>query len=161
MAGRQLDQGRSLPESFLTSGGPAGDEWGTSPTDTYAELAARRLIKLGIPGDLCSGLPRWIAGTGLIIPPSRSRRGSRTHNFKVSSFDIVTQEPDARRSWLLYEKAFGGDVEVGTIATEYPKVDDPAHWWRSSEGVREAMSEAIAYGYARLFFHPSSPVASQ
>ena len=78
----------------------------------------------------------------------------------MSSFDIVTQGPHARRSRLLYEKAFGGDVEVGVIATEDPKYD-PAHWWRSSEGVREVMSEAIAYGYARLFFHPSSPVASQ
>ena len=44
-------------QRVFTSGGPAGDEWGTSPTDTYAELAARRLIKLGIPGDLVQAAP--------------------------------------------------------------------------------------------------------
>jgi hypothetical protein len=28
---------------------------------------------------------------------------------------------------------------------------DPAHWWRSSAGVRTVIGEAIAYLYSRLF----------
>jgi len=33
---------------------------------------------------------------------------------------------------------------------------DPAHWWRSSEGIREVPFEAIAYLYARFLFSPYS-----
>ena len=31
---------------------------------------------------------------------------------------------------------------------------DERHWWRSSQGVRIVIGEVLAYGYARLLFHP-------
>ena len=34
---------------------------------------------------------------------------------------------------------------------------DAAHWWRSSEGVREILGESIAYLYAKFIFHPALP----
>jgi len=45
---------------------------------------------------------------------------------------------------------------MGVISMEDPKYD-PAHWWRSSEGVREVMSETIACVYVWLLFHPPPP----
>ena len=63
--------------------------------------------------------------------------------------------PHARRSRLLFEKAFGRDTRVGIIALE-DRDYDPAHWWKSSQGVRTVTDELIAYGYARLLFHPAA-----
>jgi hypothetical protein len=78
----------------------------------------------------------------------------------AKSFDVMTLGPHARRSRLLYEKAFGGGYQIGIISLE-DQVYDQAHWWRSSEGVREVIGEAIAYLYARILFHPSSPAARE
>ncbi len=67
------------------------------------------------------------------------------------SFNVVTLGPHARRSWLLFSKAFGPSVNIGVVALD-DKTYDPAHWWRTSEGVREVIGESIAYTYARFFF---------
>jgi hypothetical protein len=71
----------------------------------------------------------------------------------VRSINIVTEGAHARRTRLLFEKAFRGEVSVGIIAVPNPDYDG-AHWWRYSDGVREVVGEAIAYIYARLFFYP-------
>jgi len=51
----------------------------------------------------------------------------------------------------LFEKAFNGKVKVSTIALDDLSYD-PEHWWRSSAGVRDVLSEAIGYLYARFLF---------
>ena len=71
----------------------------------------------------------------------------------MKRIDVATVALHARRSRLLYQKAFGSQTEVGIIALD-DLTYDPAHWWRYSEGVRETIGESIAYVYARLFFHP-------
>jgi hypothetical protein len=86
---------------------------------------------------------QWLAGRGM----------------NVKSLDVATLGPHARRSRLIYEKAFGDDVKIGIIALSNREYD-PAHWWRTSEGVRETLGETIAYIYARVLFHPPSPVKS-
>ena len=62
--------------------------------------------------------------------------------------------PHARRTRLLFQEAFGSKVAVGVIAVP-DDAYDPRHWWRSSEGVRDVVGEAIAYVYARFFFYPA------
>lgn len=76
-----------------------------------------------------------------------------TQGTNVSSLDLITLGPHARRSWLLYQKVFGDHVKVGIIAMEDPAYDK-AHWWRSSAGVRAVSDEAFAYLYARFIFRP-------
>jgi hypothetical protein len=71
----------------------------------------------------------------------------------TGTIDVATLGPHARRSRLLFEKAFGNDMKVGIITLDDVEYD-PAHWWRTSEGVREVVGEAIAYVYARILFHP-------
>jgi hypothetical protein len=62
----------------------------------------------------------------------------------LQSFNVVTEDAHARRTRLLFQKAFGHGVRVGIISI--PNRDyDAKHWWRSSEGVREVIGEAIAY----------------
>jgi hypothetical protein len=54
----------------------------------------------------------------------------------------------------MYEEAFGNIVKVGIIAIPNPDYD-AKHWWHSSEGVRDVLSEGIAYIYAKFLFWPS------
>jgi hypothetical protein len=67
--------------------------------------------------------------------------------------DVATVGPHARRSRILFQKAFGRDAQIGVIALD-EKSYDPVHWWRSSEGVREVLFEGVAYLYARFLFSP-------
>jgi len=71
----------------------------------------------------------------------------------AKAIDVATSGTHARRSRLLYEKAFGRGISIGVISLPNGAYD-PAHWWRSSEGVREVSFEAIAYLYARFLFRP-------
>jgi len=48
---------------------------------------------------------------------------------------------------MMFTKVFGKNVAIGIIALNDP-LYDPKHWWRTSEGVREVLGEAIANMYA-------------
>ena len=72
--------------------------------------------------------------------------------FAQASIDVVSSGVHARRSWILFKKAFPL-VDVGIIAIK-PKDYDTTRWWLYSEGVRSVISESIAYLYARFIFSP-------
>jgi uncharacterized SAM-binding protein YcdF (DUF218 family) len=80
----------------------------------------------------------------------------QTHNINVPSVNVVTEGAHARRTRLMFEEALGKDVAVGIIAVPNPDYDQ-RRWWLYSDGVKEVSSEALAYIYSRLFFHPSEP----
>lgn len=69
------------------------------------------------------------------------------------ALNVATVGPHARRSRLLYSKAFDGKVRIGVLALQ-DRTYDPEHWWRSSEGIKEVISESAAYIYVRCFFYP-------
>jgi hypothetical protein len=72
----------------------------------------------------------------------------------------LTEDAHARRTRLLYQKAFGKKVAVGIIAVSNPDYN-PTQWWRYSDGVREVIGESIAYIYARFFFYPSTSLKQE
>jgi hypothetical protein len=81
------------------------------------------------------------------------RRWLHQQGVSAKAMDVVTIGTHARRSRLLFQKAFGREVDVGVIALAEEGYD-AQHWWRTSEGVREVLFEGVAYLYARLLFHP-------
>jgi len=81
------------------------------------------------------------------------RQWVQLHGVQVRALDVYTLGAHARRSRLLFQEVFGEGVKVGAIAAE-DRSYDPKSWWKSSEGVRDVMSEFIAYVYAVAFFHP-------
>ena len=72
----------------------------------------------------------------------------------ASRVNLVSMGAHARRSRLLYEKAFGEGSQIGIIALQ-DRSFDPTRWWKSSAGFRIVTDEMIAYVYARIFFHPA------
>jgi hypothetical protein len=83
------------------------------------------------------------------------RKWIEENHLPVTSFNLVTVGPHARRSRLLFEKAFAGHARVGIIAVENREYD-PQRWWKYSEGVKDVIGEAIGYLYARFVFHPNN-----
>ena len=72
--------------------------------------------------------------------------------FAQASIDVVSFGVHARRTWLLFEKAFPS-VDVGIISIT-PNSYDTSRWWLFSEWVRSIISESTAYLYARFIFSP-------
>jgi hypothetical protein len=144
---------RNHYEKLCVTGGPL--EWGAplSEFKSYADLGAATLARLG-------------AGTNVIAVPAPLVRQDRTYTSAVTlkryldqnnvphpNINLISIGPHARRSRLLYEKAFGKGTHIGIVALE-PHDYNPKRWWRSSSGVRVVLSEVFAYAYVRLFFHP-------
>jgi uncharacterized SAM-binding protein YcdF (DUF218 family) len=142
-------------QRVYTTGGPAaGLGKYVSDYSTVASIGAGLLRQAGVPEDRIQ------------IVPSRASARDRTYNAAVAlkvwfetnhispgAINVVTEGSHARRTRLLFQKAFGKEVTIGIISL--PNCDyDPKHWWRYSEGVREVIGESIAYVYARFFFSP-------
>ena len=77
----------------------------------------------------------------------------RERNKMPRQLNLFSVGPHARRSRLLFQQAFGPDVNVGVISI-VDRTYDPKRWWASSAGFRTVIGELIAYGYARLLFRP-------
>jgi hypothetical protein len=121
---------------------------------TYAELGAAILIKMGMSSNVVQAVPAVpVRQDRTYAMAAALKQWMAAHGMSPTKVQIMTMGPHARRSRLLFEKALGKGVTVGITAI--PSRDfDPAHWWTSSEGVRNVIGEALAYAYARVLFHP-------
>lgn len=94
----------------------------------------------------------------------------RTYNTAVATRRILEQHPEwgnafnvysvgvhARRSYLMFQRAFGEGYKIGIISEKDPTFD-PKHWWRTSKGFRNVSNEFMAYVYVWAFFHPDYAV---
>ncbi len=139
-------------DKLFVTGGPL--EWGSplSEYKTTADVSAATLLKLGLSTNSVQAVP------GPLVRRDRTyssavalKKWFEDHGTVPSKVNLLTVGPHARRSRLMFEKAFGKGVMVGVTAL--PVRDyDPAHWYRSSQGFRAVTGEAMAYGYARFFF---------
>ena len=150
---------------------------GWIPMDVYDQAAAefkrghyRRVLVVGTTYDeqykwavnrlVKHGVPRQFVDT-VVCPEVQKDRtyhaalGTKDwfieNGIRVKSFTVATLGPHARRSRLMYEKAFGDSAEVGIVALNDASYDSKL-WWRTSHGVTEVSEEAIGYVYARFFF---------
>lgn len=123
-------------------------------TRSDAELARARLIKLGIDKRQihCLTLPG----------PDRNRTyrsalATREWMGQVApestSINVFTVGVHARKSLVLFQKAFGPGYKVGIIAgteSEYPVKS----WWASKKGIRLVVRNTAGYLYALLWPTP-------
>jgi uncharacterized SAM-binding protein YcdF (DUF218 family) len=142
----------------FTTGGPVQGMGGyTNDYNTSASVGAARLRAAGVPG--AQMVPSRVMDRDRTYAAAIALRDwFRTNNFHPRTINVVTEGPHARRTRLLFQKAFGDEAGVGIIAIRSPDYDS-AHWWRFSEGVRDVVGEALAYLYAKVFFHPSKTEA--
>jgi hypothetical protein len=139
---------------FATGGPMSGMGASSSIYDTDAYRTAELLRKAGIPDTVVHCVPCPFIGRNRTYNSALTLKNwFRDHNMTVQSFNVLTEDAHARRTWMLFKEAFGKDVQIGIISVPDPDYD-AKHWWRSSEGVRGVIDETIAYVYARFFFWP-------
>jgi len=142
---------------ILISGCIVYDQWTPAFDVTYADWGAASLRRLGVSNDIIQPVPCLVRKKDRTYSAALAvKQWMDQHGVRPRQINVVTEGAHARRSRLLFQKAFGPDVKVGIIAFPDPQFD-PDHWWRSSEGVRDVIGESVAYIYARFFFYPPNP----
>ena len=142
---------------YATGGPIVGTDGFTNDFNTSASVGAERLVKFGAPGDRVQMVPSHVAGRDRTYSSALALRDwFRVHHVSAAAINVLTEDAHARRTRLLFAKAFGPETVVGIISVPDPDYE-PDHWWRYSEGVREVLGESIAYLYARIWFHPAPP----
>lgn len=141
---------------IYTTGGPVVGAGGYSNDfNTSASVGADLLKKVGVPDESIQMVASHVAGRDRTYSSAVALRNwFREHGETVTSLNVLTEDAHARRTQLLFQKAFGADVTVGIISIPNPDYD-AKHWWCYSEGVRDVLGESIAYLYARIVFHPA------
>jgi hypothetical protein len=149
---------RGSYERVFTTGGPVVGIGGyINDFQTSASVGADLLKNSGVPPEVVQMVPSRVMDRDRTYGSAVAlREWFRSHNMTMQSVNVVTENAHARRTRLLFEKALGKNVAVGIIAVSNPDYDK-GRWWWYSEGVKDVGSEALAYVYARLFFHPSEP----
>jgi len=147
----------SYPRIFTTGGPVAGIGHYINDYQTSASVGAGLLKNAGVPPESIQMVPSRVMDRDRTYGSAVAlREWFREHNMAVQSLNVLTEDTHARRTHLLFQEAFGKGVKVGIIAVPNPDYD-ARHWWRYSEGVRDVVSESVAYLYAKFFFWPSSP----
>ena len=142
-------------QRVFTTGGPVRGTGGyINDFMTSASVGADLLKKWGVPDERLQMVPCRVTDRDRTYGSAVALRNwFRDHNVVVSGIDVVTEDLHARRTRLLFQKAFGKDVQIGIIAVA--NVDYPANrWWHYSQGLKDVVSEFTAYLYARLLFFP-------
>lgn len=141
---------------FSTGGPVAGNGSYVNDFQTSASVGADLLKANGIPDEMLRMVPSRVIGRDRTYSAAVAlREWFDQQGVSVESMNVLTETTHARRSQLLFQKAFGDRVKVGVIAVRNPDYD-PKHWWRYSEGVKDVISEGAAYLYAKCLFFPSA-----
>lgn len=140
-------------ELAVVTGAPFA-EWPQANTyRTAAERAAEYLRSRGLPAPAVAAVPSPASPHNrTFLSAVMVRDWARQAGIEVHALDVFSQGTHARRSRLLFQRAFGPQVKVGAMAARHEHADE--RWWRNAESTREVLDQAIAYVWVLLFFHP-------
>jgi len=143
-------------QRVFTTGGPVEGTGGyINDYHASASVGAERLIKYGLPNESLQMAPSRVKDRDRTYGSAIALRNwLRDHHLPVRGINVVTENVHARRTRLLFHEALGKEVTVGVIAVPNPDYDSE-HWWRYSQGVKDVVSETVAFIYAKLLFYPS------
>lgn len=138
-------------QRVVTAGGPI---LSFSSHATYAERAAHRL-RSQMPGVPVEAVPtpetkqdRTYASAVWV------REWARQRGLSVATLDVYSVGPHARRSWVLYQMAFGAKTQVGVIAGA-PHDTDTERWWTSARAAKAVLTEAASLAWTQCCFRPA------
>jgi hypothetical protein len=147
-------------QRVVASGGPI-DSWREGQSwPTYAERAAdylRRHGRVAIP--VVAVAAPESARDRTFVSAIVVRDWLRRQGDAVDTIDLFSGSVHARRSRLVFAKAFGPRVEVGVFAAP-PRRYSLERWWTTSEGAKAVLDETIALAWTWCCFSPP-PSASQ
>jgi hypothetical protein len=143
---------RNPYERLYVTGGPLETGAPLAEYKTYAERGAAVLFKLGMSTNEVQAVPAPLVRQDRTYTSAVALK-TWFHRRGVSPLrlHLISEGPHARRSRLLFRKAFGQGVAIGITAVSNRDYD-ARYWWHSSAGVRIVVDEFVGYVYARFFF---------
>ena len=139
---------------LYVTGGPLERGAPLSEYRTTAEFGVATLLRMGMSKDSVQAVPAPLVRRDRTYAAAMAlKRWLDAQHVVLPNLTVVAPGPHARRTRLLFQKAFGETTHVGVLAAKDLGYD-PQKWWMSSNGFRAEIDEAIAYVYARLLFDP-------
>ncbi|MBT5706219.1 hypothetical protein N8766_02995 [bacterium] len=136
---------------LVTSGGPLWEGHHASGFHSYAELAGQVLRGLNFDTNQLA-----------VAPGPKVWRHRTFHSAKAvqdylvaskldpSGINIMTLGPHGKRTEIIYSEVFGDQIPLGIISFPSSEYDQKS-WWRTSEGTKHVLTEAMASSYEGLF----------
>lgn len=137
---------------WVVGTGPlSSNRWGSRQW-SYAEEAAELLVRLGVPADrVLTARSAERDNHRSFAAAEATARVLAENGIAARHATVFTIGVHARRSRLLFARALGPSVRVGSIAWVPPN-DPKGPWWNSSERAQDLIKESVAYPF-ELFFH--------
>ena len=137
----------------IVSGGPISDPFNTGFSN-YADRGSDYLKKIGFPADKLTAVASpYSAQDRTFLSAVLVRDWVIGQDNQVSKIDVFTSNVHARRSRLLFQLAFGNDINVGILASK-PLDFELSSWWRSSSSAKSVAIETMGYIAAHCCFTP-------
>jgi hypothetical protein len=140
---------RGSYRDIVSTGGLTSGRW-EDQRASYAEMAAREMIRLGVPKE------RIVIATSENTESHRTFesaiavwRALRNADARPAAVNVWTLGPHASRSELVFAKVLGSETNVGVIGWLPPDYKAEP-WWQSSERSRELLEETVGYLYEVL-----------
>ncbi|MDZ8056578.1 MAG: ElyC/SanA/YdcF family protein [Aulosira sp. ZfuVER01] len=136
---------------IITTGGTLEQGAYLTAYNSFADVAAATLKKFGLESEKVVAVPApYVIKDRSYTSAAEFGRWLSKSNFQPKSINLFSWDAHTRRSWLLFKKVLAPQMKVGAIAAKTQDYN-PKQWWRSSQGVRTVIDEAIAYIYAQFF----------
>ena len=137
-------------DHIFTTGSALPKGYYLSEYRSYAELTAKTLEHLGVPGE------------HIIVAATDHKTSDRTYQCAVAfkeklaasaaivgrpgAVDILTGGVHSRRTRSVFQKILGEEIEVGIISEDQGGYDQ-RRWYTTSEGVKSVIIETISLVY--------------
>jgi len=153
--------GRGRYQRVIASGGPI-DGWREDQRwPTYAERAADYLRRHGVTSiPVVAVAAPESAQDRTFLSAIVVREWLRRQGGAIDAVDLFSGGVHARRSRLVFQMAFGPEVDVGVFAAA-PRRYALERWWTTSEGVKAVLGEAISLAWTTCCFAPPAPVSHE
>jgi len=144
-------------QRVIASGGPI-DGWREARAwPTYAERAADYLRRHGVTSiPVVAVAAPESAQDRTFLSAVVVRDWLRREGATIDAVDLFSGSVHARRSRLVFQMAFGPEVDVGVFAAA-PGRYALERWWTTSEGVKAVLGEAISLAWTACCFAPPTP----
>jgi uncharacterized SAM-binding protein YcdF (DUF218 family) len=134
---------------LVATGGLTSGRWEDEPT-SYAEMAAREMISLGVPkSKIIVAIAENTERHRTFESAVAVWRALRDAGVNATGLNVFTLGPHSRRSALVFSKVNSGGAKVGVIGW-LPKEYREEPWWRSSDRSKELVDESLGYLYELL-----------
>ena len=113
---------------------------------SYAEYCKAQLCRRGMPPELIFALAAPLGRHNRTYQSARAIKDWLVQR-EVKAVNVYSGGPHARKSWHLFKRALGKEIEVGIVSCKV-KHYDPHRWWTSPAGIQTTLRYSLGYLYA-------------